>query len=90
MSANHNCGCNCTTSEMEALLCELLDDDLTQSRAQEIRARIAECEDCCTRLESEEVMRNLLRCCDNATQAPAHLKERITVQIRMTRVEYRW
>lgn len=82
-----NCGA-CTSAEVQALFCELLDPSTRPERAAAIRAHISECEECLARLECEEVVRELLRGCQSCTPAPQSLRQRITVQI--SRTEVRW
>lgn len=83
--------CRCSDSELESLFCELLDSACGEQRAAEIRARLEECAACQERLQSEEQIRRLVRkCCGETAPAPSHLRERITVQIRMSRTEYRF
>lgn len=86
----NNGGCNCSQQEVQALICELLDNCCDSHRAQEIRARLAECTSCHEHLEHEEVIRSMVRNCCGGGRAPSHLRERITVQIRMTRTEIRY
>lgn len=76
----NNCGA-CTSPEVQALFCELLDRSTSYARALEIREHIAECDNCQERLESEEVVRALVRKCCSAAKAPQNLRQRISVEI---------
>lgn len=80
-----NCGA-CNSPETEALFCELLDESTSYARALEIREHIAECDECQARLESEEIIRALVRKCCLAAKAPQSLRQRITVEITSTTV----
>ncbi|MDO5032092.1 mycothiol system anti-sigma-R factor [Corynebacterium sp.] len=82
-----NCGA-CNSPEVEALLCELLDDATSYARALEIREHIAQCDGCQARLESEEVVRAMVRKCCSGQKAPQSLRQRITIEI--TRTEISW
>lgn len=74
--------CGCSEQEVQSLLCQLMDYELTAQQEAEIRKRLCECHDCNDRLASEELIRSLVRKCDSSTAAPEHLRERITVQLR--------
>ncbi|AKE38623.1 Hypothetical Protein NG00_00584 [Corynebacterium camporealensis] len=88
MTCEHG-NCNCSQAEVEALICELFDDCLDPARARAIRLRLSECAACDERLRDEEFIRqHVKKCCSNQP-APPTLRERITVQIRMTRRTYR-
>lgn len=77
--------CSCDRNEMQDLLCTLLDGDITAERADEIRARIAECARCSDRLASELEVRDLVRTCCQSENAPETLHERITSELRTIR-----
>lgn len=83
-------GCECSAERLQALFCELLDHCQDSARAAEIRQEIAQCEACLEKLEHEEVVRAIVRQCCGQTPAPESLRERITIQIRSTRTEFRW
>ncbi len=57
-------------------------------RAMAIREHLAQCDACQQRLESEEVVRALVRKCCGGQAAPQSLRQRISVQI--TRTEITW
>lgn len=80
----------CSSEEIEALCCELLDNCTDQKRAEEIRARISECTCCSSRLDSEEAIRQMVKGCDESTHAPETLRARISYQIHMSQTEVRW
>lgn len=84
-NCNHRGACNCSSQEIEALLCQLLDESLSPQQRAAVQARIAECNVCMERLETEQIVRRLVRTCDKATHAPETLRQRITVQIRSIR-----
>ena len=87
-ATEHNCGA-CSSPEVQALLCELLDESTTYARALAIREHIAQCDFCQKRLESEETIRSLVRnCCNGQAKAPQALRRRISVEI--TRIETTW
>ena len=48
-ATEHNCGA-CSSPEVQALLCELLDESTTYARALAIREHIAQCDFCQQRL----------------------------------------
>ncbi|QPK79701.1 mycothiol system anti-sigma-R factor [Corynebacterium lizhenjunii] len=83
-----NCGA-CTSPEVQALFCELLDQRTSYARALEIREHIAQCDECQRRLESEEVVRAMVRTCCGKSQAPQELRQRISVQITRTEIQWR-
>ena len=80
----------CSSEEIEALCCELLDNCNDKKRAEEIRARISECTCCSTRLDSEEDIRELVKGCDESTHAPETLRAKISYQIHKSQTEVRW
>ena len=83
-----NCGA-CSSTEVHNLFCELLDESTTYARALAIREHIAQCDFCQKRLESEEIIRSLVRnCCNGQAKAPQALRRRISVEI--TRIETTW
>ena len=87
-ATEHNCGA-CSSPEVQALLCELLDESTTYARALAIREHIAQCDYCQQRLESEEIIRSLVRnCCNGQAKAPQALRRRISVEI--TRIDTAW
>lgn len=86
-AGGNNCGA-CTSAEVQALFCELLDGNTTPARAQAIRAHLSHCEECAERLHREEVMRELLRTCCGQAKAPQALRQRITIQITRTEIRY--
>lgn len=78
------CGCSC--DDIQAQLCELVDPGTTPEQARELIASISRCPECYGRLQSEQEIRAMLqRCCTAQVAAPAELRERITMQIRVTR-----
>lgn len=83
-----NCGA-CSSTEVQNLFCELLDDSTTYARALAIREHIAQCDFCQQRLEREELVRSLVRsCCAGQAKAPQSLRRRISIEI--TEIESRW
>ncbi len=82
-----NCGA-CTSAQVQSLFCELLDPGTSPQRANDIRAHIAECDECQDRLEREELVRQLLSKCCSHDHAPQQLRQRISVEI--TRMEIRY
>ena len=87
-ATEHNCGA-CSSPEVQALLCELLDESTTYARALAIREHIAQCDYCQQRLESEEIIRSLVRnCCNRQAKAPQALRRRISIEI--TRIDTAW
>lgn len=87
-ASGKNCGA-CTSAEVQALFCELINPETTAARASAIRAHLAECDECTDRLQREEVMRELLRTCCGKTKAPQELRQRISIQITRTEIRYR-
>ena len=83
----HNCGA-CTSPEVQALFCELLDESTSQARALEIREHIAQCQECSERLEAEEIVRAMVRKCCGGARAHEQLRQKITIEI--SRTEVRW
>lgn len=77
--------CDSGCEELQAYLCSLLDEEITPARAAELTRRIAQCPACHTRLRSEREIRALVKKCCSADTAPVTLRERITMQIRITR-----
>jgi anti-sigma factor (TIGR02949 family) len=78
------CGCSC--DDIQAQLCELVDPGTTPEQARALIESISRCPRCYGRLQSEREVRALLqRCCTSQVEAPAELRERIMVQIRVTR-----
>ncbi|MFH0412114.1 anti-sigma factor [Corynebacterium sp. L4756] len=86
-SADHQ---KCSSEEIEALCCELLDNCTSETRAAEIRAIISECQCCSSRLDSEELVRQMVKGCDKSTHAPETLREKISYQIHISQTEVRW
>lgn len=86
-ATGNNCGA-CNSPEVQALFCELLDERTSYARALEIREHIARCDECQSRLESEEVVRALVWKCCSGTKAPQSLRRRITVEITHTEVTW--
>ncbi|WIM68294.1 mycothiol system anti-sigma-R factor [Corynebacterium breve] len=80
---------NC--SDIQALLCELLDDDTSEARAAEIHEQVAACPHCVSRLQSEREVRAIVRHCCSQEQAPEALRQRIVqrISIRYTETRYR-
>lgn len=87
---SHDDHSRCSSEEIEALCCELLDNCTSEQRAEEIRARISECTCCSTRLDSEEEVRQMVKGCDESTHAPETLRARISYQIHISQTEVRW
>lgn len=83
--APYNCGA-CSSQEVRALLCELFDPQLSAQRAEQIRARMAECVGCSQQLADEELVREILRNCARSQPAPEQLRQRISVRIRSTTI----
>ncbi|RNE48738.1 mycothiol system anti-sigma-R factor [Corynebacterium alimapuense] len=79
-----DCGGDC--EEIQARLCSLFDEEITPEQARELLREIAECPGCHHRLQSEREIRALVRQCCSAQEAPATLRQRITMQIRVTRL----
>ncbi|AWB81417.1 mycothiol system anti-sigma-R factor [Corynebacterium yudongzhengii] len=77
--------CPCSCAHVQALICEIIDSDCSETRAAEIRAEISRCEECARRLESERAIRMLMRRCCSEETAPGYLRERITTQINIIR-----
>lgn len=78
------CGYSC--DEIQAQLCTLFDPDTTPEQARALLDSIAACPECYGRLQSEREIRAILqRCCTADAEAPADLRQRITMQIRVTR-----
>ena len=74
--------------EIQAQLCTLFDPSTSPERAREILVVIAECPDCHGRLQSEQEIRALLqKCCHAEASAPARLRQRISMQIQVTRIQ---
>ncbi|GAA1473981.1 MAG: mycothiol system anti-sigma-R factor [Corynebacterium aurimucosum] len=86
-ATGRNCGA-CNSPEVEALFRELFDESTSYARALEIREHLAQCDACQQRVESEEVVRALVRKCCGGQVAPQSLRQRISVQI--TRTEITW
>lgn len=86
-ATGRNCGA-CNSPEVEALFRELFDESTSYARALEIREQLARCDACQQRVESEEVVRALVRKCCGGQVAPQSLRQRISVQI--TRTEITW
>lgn len=86
-ATGRNCGA-CNSPEVEALFRELFDESTSDARALEIREQLAQCDACQQRVESEEVVRALVRKCCGGQVAPQSLRQRISVQI--TRTEITW
>lgn len=76
------CGGGC--EEIQTYLCALLDEDVSPARAEELIRLIAACPRCYGRLQSEREVRALVRKCCSSRRAPAELRERITVQLRIS------
>jgi mycothiol system anti-sigma-R factor len=80
------CGYSC--DEIQAQLCTLLDPGTSPEQARALLDSIAECPTCYGRLESEREIRAILqRCCTAEAAAPASLRQRISMQIRVTRFQ---
>ena len=78
------CGCSC--EDIQSHLCTLFDPGTSPEQARALLDSIAECPDCYGRLQSEREVRAILqRCCSAEAAAPAHLRQLITMQIRVTR-----
>lgn len=74
------CACGC--EEKYQSLFALLDDELTAAECEDLRQHLADCPECYARLAAEQQVRALVRkCCD--TEAPATLRERISIQLRI-------
>lgn len=74
--------------EIQAQLCTLFDPSTTPEQAREIIDAVAQCPDCHGRLRSEQEIRALLqKCCTAEATAPARLRQRISMQIRVTRIQ---
>lgn len=84
----HNCS-GCTSPEVQALFCELMDNSTTPERAAEIRAHIARCDRCQERLECEDAVRRMVSKCCGGVQAPEALRRRISISITRTEIRYR-
>ncbi|MBZ8176893.1 mycothiol system anti-sigma-R factor [Corynebacterium poyangense] len=81
---NQDCGCNDYTES----LWELLDAGRSESECQRLREHIQQCPECYAQLLTEEQVRELVRrCC--CTPAPVELRQRISMQIRVTRISRR-
>ena len=78
-----DCRGNC--DEVHANLCALFDEDTTEGQARELIRQISECPACFARLQSEREIRALVRKCCTAQSPPATLRQRITMEIRVTR-----
>lgn len=82
-----NCG-GCSSPEVQALFCELLDQNTAAERAAAIREHIAQCDECQDRLEREELVRAMVSKCCGGTQAPAALRRRISIEITRTEIRF--
>ncbi|PFG27078.1 zf-HC2 domain-containing protein [Corynebacterium renale] len=69
-------------SDIDELLVRLLDRGLGAEECASIRAQIADCPHCQSRLASEEEIRALLRSCCGQSHASATLRTRIVAQIK--------
>ncbi|AJI78316.1 MULTISPECIES: mycothiol system anti-sigma-R factor [Corynebacterium] len=87
-ATGRNCGA-CNSPEVNALFRELLDESTSYARALAIREHIAQCDACQERLDSEEVVRALVRKCCGGQEAPQSLRQRISVQITRTEITWR-
>ncbi|WP_236686125.1 anti-sigma factor [Corynebacterium testudinoris] len=70
---------------MQSNLCALFDPATTREEAHAILSRVSSCPDCAGRLQSEHEIRALLKKCCTAEAAPVTLRQRITMEIRVTR-----
>ena len=83
--ANDKEPCDCARADVHAALCDLFDGHVDPRRAAEIRAELAACPECFTRLRSEETVRLIMRRCGSSEAAPTEVRQRITAQLRITR-----
>ncbi|QGU03937.1 anti-sigma factor [Corynebacterium comes] len=80
--------CDFSCEDIQAQLCTLLDPGTTPQEARALIDSIARCPECYGRLQSEQEIREILqRCCTAQAAAPASLRQRITMQIRVTRFQ---
>ncbi|WP_257160138.1 anti-sigma factor [Corynebacterium cystitidis] len=86
----HNEECCMDCGEAQSLLCELLDEDTTDARAEEIKWLISRCPECFEQLKSERAVRELVRGCSGCEPAPETLRSRIIARISVTYTEMRF
>lgn len=86
LGGNHGDDCGADCAEIQANLCSLFDAGTTEQQARELINEIAQCPECLERLQSEREIRELMRKCCTAQSAPATLRQRITMQIRVTQL----
>lgn len=81
--SSESCPCNC--EDIQSNLCALFDPATTREEAHAILSRVSSCPECAGRLQSEHEIRALLKKCCTAEAAPVTLRQRITMEIRVTR-----
>ncbi|WP_394281287.1 anti-sigma factor [Corynebacterium sp.] len=87
---DHQGDCSGNCGQAQALLCELLDDETTAARAEEIKQEISRCPECFHQLQSERAVRELVRGCSGCEPAPETLRTRIIERITVTYQEMRF